>query len=129
MEPMNFFITYYKDEAGITESVLLNLLSDLINSKNTYVSMVINTEKKTINLSIYKHGGEDLVGRNKFRTDLIKTLMQMAIDKQVHIIKKGFLGASIALNGDLIKHGEYIVLQYDESNEEEIICLQMNPGQ
>lgn len=108
------FVEY--DETAITESILLNILNDLIDRKYTGVGMSIDTINKTIILSLYKDTlyEEPLKDYVDGGIKLIKHFIQIASEKLVHIKRKGFSGGSISSSGNFIKIGEYMTLAYKD---------------
>ena len=126
MKPLDLYTTYYKDEVGITESVLLNVLSDLIDCHYSHIVCITRHEEKAITLSLQQsiHSAITDSSIKKASIELIKNLINLAIEKRVYILREGFSGGSIAASGELIKYCEFIVLIYED--EKVIECLMKN---
>ena len=120
------FVTYYKNEAGVTESVLLNVLSDLIDCHYSNIACITKYEEKAITLSLQQNIHSVITDSNakKASIELIKNLINLAIEKRLYILKEGFSGGGVTPSGELIKYGEYIVLIYRD--EKVIECLMKN---
>ena len=91
MKPLELCTTYYKDEVGITESVLLNVLSDLIDYRYSNIACITRHEEKAITLSLQQNIHSVITDSNakKASIELIKNLINLAIEKRIYIIKKG----------------------------------------